>query len=221
MPGGEDGDQRAARAAPLRRRHLQRREADRAARRAGVVGPRDAGHRDDSGGGHSKHAAYRNATAVCRARTDGRSWSNRWPRTAGGDVAGCIREGTPFDKLRARARRRARSRASATGRPISRSRNSRHRRQRHAGRGRSHGASRGAAGLERDAAEEQTAKFARQDESQTVRFQVKPAAGDGTRRVPRPRGRDGERRERSTRGFQVIEYPHIRRYHIYEAPMRR
>jgi LmbE family N-acetylglucosaminyl deacetylase len=60
----------------------------------------------------------------------------------------------------------------------------------------------------------QTMTFARQDESQTVRFSIKPSATA----VP------GEYHVRATvssgdgtfaRGFQTIEYPHIRRQHIY------
>ena len=30
------------------------------------------------------------------------------------------------------------------------------------------------------------------------------------------RGRVGERHRRYDRGYEVIEYPHIRRYHIYD-----
>jgi LmbE family N-acetylglucosaminyl deacetylase len=60
----------------------------------------------------------------------------------------------------------------------------------------------------------QTMKFTRQDESQTVRFSVRPAANT----LP------GEYHVRATvlsggqtfdRGYQTIEYPHIRRQHIY------
>jgi LmbE family N-acetylglucosaminyl deacetylase len=62
---------------------------------------------------------------------------------------------------------------------------------------------------------EQSATFGRKDESQTLRFVVKPA----------PDAQTGEFRVRAvatagsrsyTRGYQVIEYPHIRRYHIYD-----
>jgi len=61
---------------------------------------------------------------------------------------------------------------------------------------------------------EQAVKFTRADESQTVRFQVTPAAGTAP----------GEYHVKAIvsagdqafdRGFQVIEYPHIRRRHIY------
>jgi LmbE family N-acetylglucosaminyl deacetylase len=62
----------------------------------------------------------------------------------------------------------------------------------------------------------QTVKFARADEAQTVRFVVKPATGTGPgeyhiRAVASAGGQDFER------GYEKIEYPHIRRYHIYEA----
>jgi hypothetical protein len=62
---------------------------------------------------------------------------------------------------------------------------------------------------------EQPVKFTRSDESQTVRFQVKPAAGAGAgefhvKAIVSAAGRTFDR------GFQVIEYPHIRRYHIYD-----
>ena len=62
---------------------------------------------------------------------------------------------------------------------------------------------------------EQAVKFTRQDESQTVRFQIKPA----------PNTAPGEFHVRAIvtsgaqtfeRGFQVIEYPHIRRQHFYD-----
>jgi LmbE family N-acetylglucosaminyl deacetylase len=62
---------------------------------------------------------------------------------------------------------------------------------------------------------EQTATFERQDESRTVRFQVKPAPGTEpgefhVRAIATAGGKD------FARGFQVVEYPHIRRYHIYD-----
>jgi hypothetical protein len=61
----------------------------------------------------------------------------------------------------------------------------------------------------------QPVKFTRADESQTVRFQVKPLAGTApgeyhVRAVAESGGRSFDR------GYQVIEYPHIRRYHIYD-----
>ena len=62
----------------------------------------------------------------------------------------------------------------------------------------------------------QPVKFVRSDESQTVRFQVRPAPNTApgefqVRAVASANGRTFDR------GFQVIEYPHIRRYHIYET----
>jgi LmbE family N-acetylglucosaminyl deacetylase len=62
---------------------------------------------------------------------------------------------------------------------------------------------------------QQTLSFTRSDESQTVRFQVKPS----------PNADPGEYRVSATvtagsqvydRGYQTIEYPHITRYHIYD-----
>jgi LmbE family N-acetylglucosaminyl deacetylase len=62
----------------------------------------------------------------------------------------------------------------------------------------------------------QPLKFSREDESQTVRFEVRPPAG-----VPigeyHVKAAVSEREVDFTRGFQVIEYPHIRRQHIYHA----
>ncbi|PWT79806.1 MAG: hypothetical protein C5B57_13265, partial [Blastocatellia bacterium] len=61
---------------------------------------------------------------------------------------------------------------------------------------------------------QQTLKFVRQDESQTVRFAIKPAADTAlgayhVRAIVSSGGRTFDR------GFQTIEYPHIRRQHIY------
>jgi LmbE family N-acetylglucosaminyl deacetylase len=63
---------------------------------------------------------------------------------------------------------------------------------------------------------EQPVKFSRSDESQTVRFQVKPAptAMVGEYHVKAIVSSGGQTFDR---GFQVIEYPHIRRAHIYDA----
>ena len=63
---------------------------------------------------------------------------------------------------------------------------------------------------------EQTVKFERADEAQTVRFQVKPAPNTASgefhvRAIATAGGRTFDR------GFQVVEYPHIRRYHLYDA----
>jgi LmbE family N-acetylglucosaminyl deacetylase len=61
---------------------------------------------------------------------------------------------------------------------------------------------------------EQTVKIARQQEAQTVRFQVRPApdAAIGEYRI---RASASAGALRFGRGYQVIEYPHIRRQHIY------
>jgi LmbE family N-acetylglucosaminyl deacetylase len=61
---------------------------------------------------------------------------------------------------------------------------------------------------------QQAVKFTRQDESRTVRFQIRPAAAikPGEFRV-RAIARSGG--QIFDRGFQVIEYSHIRRQHIY------
>jgi len=63
---------------------------------------------------------------------------------------------------------------------------------------------------------QQDVALARQDESQTVRFQVKPAANTAAgeyhvRAVAAAAG------QTFARGYQVIEYPHIRRQHIYHG----
>ena len=63
---------------------------------------------------------------------------------------------------------------------------------------------------------EQPLKLSRSDESQTVRFDVKPAPGTPAgayhvRAVVTSGGKTFDR------GYQVIEYPHIRRQHIYDA----
>ena len=62
---------------------------------------------------------------------------------------------------------------------------------------------------------ELTAAFERADETRTVRFQVKPAAGTEpgefhVRAIATLNGVDFDR------GFQTIEYPHIRRYHVFD-----
>jgi hypothetical protein len=61
---------------------------------------------------------------------------------------------------------------------------------------------------------EQPIRFSRQDESQTVRFTVKPAVDTkpGAYHVRASITSDGRVYDR---GFQTIEYPHIRRQHIY------
>ena len=61
---------------------------------------------------------------------------------------------------------------------------------------------------------QQTMKFARQDESQTVRFSVKPSPNTvpGEYHVRALVSSGGQTFDR---GYQTIEYPHIRRQHIY------
>jgi LmbE family N-acetylglucosaminyl deacetylase len=62
---------------------------------------------------------------------------------------------------------------------------------------------------------EQPVKFSRSDESQTVRFTVRPSPsiGAGEFHVKAIVSADGKS---YARGFEVIEYPHITRYHIYD-----
>jgi hypothetical protein len=63
---------------------------------------------------------------------------------------------------------------------------------------------------------QQPVAFARGDESLTVRFQVKPGAttAPGEYHVRAVAASDGQSFDR---GYQVIEYPHINRRHIYDA----
>ncbi len=63
---------------------------------------------------------------------------------------------------------------------------------------------------------EQPVKFSRTDESQTVRFMLKPASSvsAGEFHVKAVVSSGGQSYDR---GFEVIEYPHIKRYHIYDA----
>jgi LmbE family N-acetylglucosaminyl deacetylase len=62
----------------------------------------------------------------------------------------------------------------------------------------------------------QTVKFDRQDEARTVRFDVHPGPGaaPGEYAINARVVAGGQTFDR---GYQVIEYPHIRRYHIYDA----
>ena len=62
---------------------------------------------------------------------------------------------------------------------------------------------------------EQPVKFSRSDESLTVRFQVRPAssAGVGEFHVKAVVSSGGQTYRR---GYEVVEYPHIKRYHIYD-----
>jgi LmbE family N-acetylglucosaminyl deacetylase len=61
----------------------------------------------------------------------------------------------------------------------------------------------------------QPIKFERTDESRTVRFDVKPGSNtsNGEFHVRAAVTANGQTFDR---GYQVIEYPHIRRYHIYD-----
>jgi len=63
---------------------------------------------------------------------------------------------------------------------------------------------------------EQPVKFSRSDESQTVRFEVRPAptTEPGEYAVKAIATANGQKFDR---GFQVVEYPHIRRYHVYDT----
>lgn len=63
---------------------------------------------------------------------------------------------------------------------------------------------------------EQSIAFTREDESRTVRFDVKPAGGAkaGEYTIAASATLSGTP---YNRGFQVIEYPHIRRQHIYAS----
>ncbi len=62
---------------------------------------------------------------------------------------------------------------------------------------------------------DQKVDFSRQDESQTVRFQVRaaPNAPSGEHPIRASVAAAGQT---FARGYQVIEYPHIRRQHIYD-----
>ena len=63
---------------------------------------------------------------------------------------------------------------------------------------------------------QQNITFTREDESRTVRFDVKPPSGakEGEFPIAAAATLNGQA---YTRGFQVIEYPHIRRQHIYSS----
>jgi LmbE family N-acetylglucosaminyl deacetylase len=62
---------------------------------------------------------------------------------------------------------------------------------------------------------DQSVTFEREDEAQTVRFVVKPAATAETAEF-RVRATATAGGRSYSRGYEVVEYPHIRRYHIYE-----
>jgi hypothetical protein len=63
---------------------------------------------------------------------------------------------------------------------------------------------------------DQPVKFSRSDESQTVRFLLKPSSSvsAGEYHVKAIVSSGGQA---YNRGFEVVEYPHIKRYHIYDA----
>jgi LmbE family N-acetylglucosaminyl deacetylase len=63
---------------------------------------------------------------------------------------------------------------------------------------------------------EQTVSFSREDEAQTVRFQVRPATATAVGSYP-IKATATLAGATFDRGYQVIEYPHIRRQHIYNA----
>ena len=62
---------------------------------------------------------------------------------------------------------------------------------------------------------EQPVKFTRSDESQTVRFTVKPGPSVGAGEFHVKAIVTAENKTYA-RGFEVVEYPHIKRYHIYD-----
>jgi len=72
---------------------------------------------------------------------------------------------------------------------------------------------------------EQALTFTRQDESQTVRFQVSPAEntvpGEFRVRALVTSPTEGATERTFDRGFEIIEYPHIRRQHFYESAATR
>jgi LmbE family N-acetylglucosaminyl deacetylase len=61
----------------------------------------------------------------------------------------------------------------------------------------------------------QSLKFEREDESLTVRFQVKPAQNSTTGEY-RLRAVVSANGQTFDRGYRAVEYPHITRYHIYD-----
>ena len=63
---------------------------------------------------------------------------------------------------------------------------------------------------------DQAVAFTREDESRTVRFDVRPGPGakEGEYKIAATATLNGQAYDR---GFQVIEYPHIRRQHIYAS----
>ena len=150
-----------------------------------LVGARLAGDRDHSGRIDPPARLRRRRTARPRRRRRHAASAPR-PHAAAGATSGARRP------------------------PRRRSRGPRDRRQRHAGRGGERRDARAAAGLDATPPE-QPVKFARPDESQTVRFQVKPAPNTRGGRIPRPRDRGGERREVRSRlpGDRVPAHPPV------------
>ena len=180
VAGRRRGDRGAAGSASLRGQHLQRREADRTARRAGVFGSRHAGGRDHSGRvdpfgasgvdiGVAGEAARRRRCE--RTRAAGRIAASGADAAHRGARAGAP---SPDREIRVTVVNDTPGAAESGGAPRSAARAGRRRRR---------------------AAGEVRAK----DESQTVRFQVKPAPNARDRGEFRvARGRDRERPERST-----------------------
>jgi LmbE family N-acetylglucosaminyl deacetylase len=64
---------------------------------------------------------------------------------------------------------------------------------------------------------EQALKFTRADEAQTVRFQLRPPANAAVGEVHVKAIVTAGPGQTFNRGFEVIEYPHIRRQHFYET----
>jgi LmbE family N-acetylglucosaminyl deacetylase len=63
---------------------------------------------------------------------------------------------------------------------------------------------------------EQNVQFTREDEAQTIRFQVRAAPNAPAGEYP-IKASAVSAGQTFTRGYQVIEYPHIRRQHIYQS----
>jgi LmbE family N-acetylglucosaminyl deacetylase len=63
----------------------------------------------------------------------------------------------------------------------------------------------------------QTLKFDHEDEALTVRFTVRPGPAASVPDEVEIRAIASANGQSFERGYQVIEYPHIRRYHIYDA----
>ena len=165
---------------PVRRQHLQRREADRAAGGAGVLGAGSPEIADHPGG------------------VDPRVAASRWPTAP-------LARGTPARRPQPRS-----------GRADRRSRNSRDGRERHAGRGRQPPS--------RSTLPQGWTRVAGRSSDQVRRARTnRRRCGSWSSR--RRHASPGEFHVRAVvtadgqtfnRGYQVIEYPHIRRQHIYD-----